>query len=100
MHSCASIPALLQHGMLERRPFCAAHDDLAVLRERKQDQAIGAALVAIGVGGYVLGTLNPAVHVSTGTAYSNGGNQSVGGGVISAEASVRVDGWWYGRKVR
>ena len=43
------------------------------------------------VGAYVLGTLNPAVHVSTGTAYSNGGNQSVGGSVISAEATVPYD---------
>jgi hypothetical protein len=55
-----------------------------------------AVVVAIAVGAYVLGSVNPAVHVSTGTAYSNGGNQSVGGGVISAEASVTVDGWAYG----
>ncbi len=51
---------------------------------------------AVAVGDYVLGTLHPAVHVSTGTAYSNGGNQSVGGSVIPGFASVKVDGWWYG----
>jgi hypothetical protein len=34
--------------------------------------------------------------VSTGIAYTNGETQSVGGGVISAEASVTADGWAYG----
>jgi hypothetical protein len=53
-------------------------------------------VVAVGLGAYVLGTLNPAVHVSTGIAYSNGGSQIVGGGVISAEATVTSDGWAYG----
>ena len=52
-------------------------------------------VVAVGVS-YVLGTLTPAVHVSSGTAYSNGGDLIVGGAVISAEASVKADGWWYG----
>jgi hypothetical protein len=55
-----------------------------------------AVMVVVAVGAYVLGTLNPAVHVSTGTAYSNGGNQSVGGSVISGQATVMVDGWAYG----
>jgi hypothetical protein len=67
-----------------------------VTRQLIKWSVLAALMVAIGVGGYVLRTLNPAAHVATGTAYSNGGNQSVGGGIISAEASVRADGWWYG----
>ncbi len=55
-----------------------------------------AVVVAIALGAYVLGSLNPAVHTSTGTAYSNGGSQSAGGSIISAEATVTVDGWSYG----
>ena len=55
-----------------------------------------AVMVAVALGAYVLGTLNPTVHVSTGTAHSNGGNQSVGGLFISAEATVMADGWAYG----
>jgi hypothetical protein len=39
---------------------------------------------------------NPDVHVSTGVAYSNGGNQSVGGSFISAKATVMADGTAYG----
>ena len=53
-------------------------------------------IAALGVGAYVLGTPNPAVHVSTGLAYSNGGNQAVGGSVLVAEATVTADGWSYG----
>jgi hypothetical protein len=53
-------------------------------------------ICAVAFGAYVLGSLNPAVHVSTGTAFSNWGNQSVGGSVISGEASVKADGWAYG----
>ncbi|MGD1053723.1 MAG: hypothetical protein ABR950_07820 [Candidatus Dormibacteria bacterium] len=57
---------------------------------------LAAVVVAFATGAYVLGMQNPAIHMSTGTAYSNGGDQSVGGSVISAQASVQVDGWWYG----
>jgi hypothetical protein len=57
---------------------------------------LAAVMVAVALGAFALGTLNPAVHVSTGTAYSNGGEQNVGGGVISAEATVTSDGWAYG----
>lgn len=53
-------------------------------------------IAALVVGAYVLGTLNPAVHVSTGLAYSNGGNQAVASNVLVAEATVTADGWSYG----
>jgi hypothetical protein len=67
-----------------------------VKRGRITWSILAAVMVAVALGAYVLGTLNPAVHVSTGTAYSNGGNQNVGGSVVSAEATVMADGWAYG----
>lgn len=70
--------------------------EVVVTRRLTTWSILAAVMVAVVLGAYVLGTLNPAVHVSNGIAYSNGGNQSVGGSVSTAEATVMADGWAYG----
>lgn len=77
-------------------PILTCRLEVVIKRRLTTWSILAVVMVAAALGTYVLGTQNPAVHAATGVAYSNGGNQTVGGGVISAEATVTADGWAYG----